>query len=254
MSDFPQHAVAVHHVEPVPRRVRAFFAGAKVLDTTRALYVWEVKGYPAFYIPRADVDESLLVDEHHEHTLSLGSVRRFGLQAGDRSRAGAGRLYSASDVAAVIDHYRFEWDALDAWFEEDERIFVHPRSPYARVDALRSTRRVRIELGGALLAETASPVMVFETGLPTRYYVNRSEVDFARLEASDTTTVCPYKGRTSGYWSARVAGKLHSDVAWTYEFPTTALAPIAGLVAFYNEKVDIVLDGAALERPTAKPS
>ena len=129
---------------------------------------------------------------------------------------------------------------------------MHPRSPYVRVDALRSTRRVRIELDGVVLAESASPVMVFETGLPTRYYLNRSDVDFSLLEPSETVTACPYKGRTSGYWSARVRAQVHSDVAWCYDFPTVALVAIAGLIAFYGEKVDTFLDDQLLERPKTK--
>ena len=98
---------------------------------------------------------------------------------------------------------RFEWSALDAWFEEDEQVFVHPRDPYSRVDALRSKRRVRVELDGVVLADSASPVMVFETGLPTRYYVNRTDVRFENLIPSDTVTSCPYKGMTSAYWSVQ---------------------------------------------------
>jgi uncharacterized protein (DUF427 family) len=138
---------------------------------------------------------------------------------------------------------------LDAWYEEDEQVFVHPRDPYSRVDAVRSTRRVRIEVDGVVLADSSSPVFVFETGLPTRYYLNRTEVDFACLEPTDTETACPYKGRTTGYWSARIGDTVHADIAWTYDFPTRQLLPIAGLIAFYNERVDVFLDGTRLDRP-----
>ena len=92
-------------------------------------------------------------------------------------------------------------------------------------------------------------MLVFETGLPTRYYLPRPSVDLGLLEPSDTVTACPYKGRTSAYWSVRVGDSLHRDLAWSYDFPTRQLLPIAGLVAFYNEKVDITLDGRLLERP-----
>ena len=139
--------------------------------------------------------------------------------------------------------------ALDAWFEEDEQVFVHPRDPYSRVDALRSQRRVRVELDGVVLADSGSPVMVFETGLPTRYYVNRTDVRFENLVPSDTVTSCPYEGMTSGYWSVRAGGVVHKDLAWAYDFPTRQLLPIAGLVAFYNEMVDTYLDGELLDRP-----
>jgi uncharacterized protein (DUF427 family) len=114
---------------------------------------------------------------------------------------------------------------------------------------LRSTRPVRVELDGVVLAESSSPVLVFETGLPTRYYLNRIDVRFEHLTPSATVTACPYKGSTSGYWSARVGDAVHEDIAWAYDFPTRELLPIAGLIAFYNEKVDTFLDGKPLERP-----
>ena len=117
------------------------------------------------------------------------------------------------------------------------------------MDALRSSRTVRVELDGVLLAESSSPVLVFETGLPTRYYVNRTDVRFEHLVPSATVTSCPYKGTTSAYWSVQADGTLHKDLAWAYDFPTRQLLPIAGLVAFYNEMVDTYLDGERLDRP-----
>jgi uncharacterized protein (DUF427 family) len=252
MNDFPSAIVPVNHVEPVPRRIRATFAGHTVLDTTRARYVWEIPYYPQYYIPLDDVRRELLVAEGHTQASRRGSAELHGLRVGDRQRPRAARVYAESPIDGVGGTVRFEWDALDAWYEEDEQVFVHPRNPYARVDALRSTRNVRIELDGVVLAESAVPVMVFETGLPTRYYLNRTEVDFERLVASDTATACPYKGVTSGYWSVRSGETLHADVAWSYDFPTRQLEPIAGLIAFYNEKVDTFLDGRRLERPVTR--
>ncbi len=249
MSDYPQLIIPVNHIEPVPRRVRAVLAGEVVLDTTGALYVWEAPYYPQFYIPLADVDASLLIDEDHPERLGRGPARRHGLRVGETERPGVAHVYGEGALEGLQGTVRFQWDALDAWFEEDERVFVHPRSPYARVDALRSRRTVRVELGGVLLAESDCPVMVFETGLPTRYYLDRTAVDFSHLSATDTVTACPYKGTTSGYWSAVIEGDVHADIAWTYDFPTRQLQPIAGLIAFYNEKVDISVDGVALERP-----
>ena len=159
-------------------------------------------------------------------------------------------MYGEDALEGLAGTVRFEWAALDAWFEEDEQVFVHPRSPYTRVDALRSTRTVWVELDGVLLAESSCPVMVFETGLPTRYYLDRTAVSFEHLIATDTVTACPYKGTTSGSWSARVGERLYEDLAWAYDFPTRQLLPIAGLIAFYNEKVDLTLDGERLQRPT----
>jgi uncharacterized protein (DUF427 family) len=237
------------HVEPVPRRVRATLGGQVVLDTTSARYVWEWSNYPQYYIPLADVQPSVLVDEQHEQKLRLGTARRHGLRVGDISRPGSARVYTDDAAAGLAGTVRFDWAALDAWFEEDEEIFVHPRSPYTRVDALRSTRTVRVELDGVVLASSPSPVMVFETGLPTRYYLNRTEVNAEHLLPTATVTACPYKGKTSDYWSVRVGETVYQDLAWAYDFPTRQLLPIAGLIAFYNEKVDIFLDGAPLERP-----
>jgi len=249
LRDYPQSIVPIDHVEPVPRRIRAWLGARPVLDTTNALYVWEWPNYPQYYIPLADVDADLLVDEHQTEDTRRGPSRLHGLVAGDVVRPGAVHVYTDPVVEGLNNTARFEWSALDRWFEEDEEVFVHPLNPYTRVDARRSTRRVRIELEGLVLAESSSPVTVFETGLPTRFYLNRTEVEFAHLEASDTVTACPYKGRTSRYWSARTGETLHRDLAWAYDFPTRQLLPIAGLVAFYNERVDVVLDGVLLDRP-----
>jgi uncharacterized protein (DUF427 family) len=238
----------VNHIEPVPRRIRAILAGEVVLDTTAAIYLWEWPNYPQYYIPIADVRAELLVDEQHQQKLSRGTARQHGLKVGHVTRPKALRVYGADALPRLAGLARFEWDALDAWYEEDEQVFVHPRNPYTRVDAIRSTRQIRIELDGVVLAESASPVMVFETGLPTRYYLNRTEINLAHLVPSNTVTACPYKGTTSGYWSVQVGDTTHADLAWSYDFPTRQLLPIAGLVAFYNEKVDTYLDGTLLDR------
>ncbi|MFI5100126.1 MAG: DUF427 domain-containing protein [Actinomycetes bacterium] len=249
MTDYPALIVPVDHVEPVPRRIRAVLAGETVVDTTRARYVWERPSYPQYYIPVGDVRPELLVPEAGTAQTSRGTVRMHGLRAAGTSRPAAAHVLTVSPIEGLSGTVRFEWTALDAWFEEDEQVFVHPRSPYTRVDALRSTRTVRIERDGAVLAESSSPVMVFETGLPTRYYLNRAEVDLSHLIRTDTVTACPYKGTTGGYWSARVADRVHPDIAWSYDFPTREMSAIAGLVAFYNERVDTFLDGELLERP-----
>jgi uncharacterized protein (DUF427 family) len=247
--DYPQMNVASGHIEPAPRRVRGYLNGVAVFDTTNALYVWEWPNYPQYYIPIADVNAGVLVDENRDEDLDRGSARRHGLRVGEVSRTGVAHVYGEPSLEGLKGTVRFDWAALDAWFEEDEQVFVHPRNPYARVDALRSTRDVRVEFDGVTLAVAAASVMVFETGLPTRYYLDRTAVNFEHLRATDTVTACPYKGKTSGYWSAVIGDTVHADLAWAYDFPTHQLLPIAGLVAFYNEKVDIVLDGERLERP-----
>ena len=249
MTDYPKMITRINHIESVPRRIRAVHDGQVVVDTLEARYVWEWANYPQFYLPRQDVREGLLVTDDRMEDTPLGSVRWYWLASGGIVGAPAARLVVSSEHPRLIDTYRFDWDALDRWFEEDEEVFVHPRNPYSRVDALRSTRPVRIALDGVVLAESSSPVMVFETGLPTRYYLNRTEVDFEHLVPSETVTRCPYKGTATGYWSAVVGATTHHDLAWSYDFPTRQLLPIAGLVAFYNEKVDTYVDDVLLERP-----
>jgi uncharacterized protein (DUF427 family) len=249
MRDYPKSLAPPEGIEPAPRRVRAVLAGRVVLDTVHALYVWEWPYYPQYYIPLSDVDPDVLVDEHHVQRVKRGVTRLHGLRVGDTERPGSARVYTEEAVEGLARTVRFDWAAMDSWFEEDEEVFVHPRNPYTRVDALRSARTVRIELEGVVLAESSAPVMVFETGLPTRYYLDPGAVRFEHLEPSDTVTACPYKGRTSAYWSVRVGDQLHPDLAWAYHFPTRDLLPIAGLVAFYNEKVDVVLDGEPVPRP-----
>ena len=252
--DYPQTPISVNHVEPAPRRVRGFLGHQLIFDTTSARYVWEIPYYPQYYIPVGDIDPRFLIDEGGHQSTRRGTAQRYGLHAGHQERPGAVRVYGDDAIPGLAGTARFEWSALDTWYEEDEEIFVHPRNPYARVDALRSHRHVRVSLGGVTLAETTSPVLVFETGLPTRYYIDRTDVSFTHLVASPTQTACPYKGITSQYWSVQLDSAQpgpddYKDLAWAYDFPTRQLLPIAGLIAFYNEKVDVEVDGRPLPRP-----
>ncbi|HEX5087609.1 MAG TPA: DUF427 domain-containing protein [Nocardioides sp.] len=240
-ADFPAIADLRDEVQPVPRRLRGVVAGVTVFDTVEAVYAWDTPKYPHYLVPLADVARGHLVDEGRDQRLRRGDVRVHGLRVGDTTIPSAARLYDAGS-GPVTDLVRFDWDALE-WFEEDEQVFGHPRNPYTRVDALRSSRHVRVELGDVLLAESRSPVLVFETGLPTRYYLDRSDLDLRFLRRTDTRTVCPYKGETSDYWTAEVPGRVEVDVAWSYRQPFAALAPIAGLVAFYDDRVDLTVDG-----------
>ncbi|BAX94089.1 DUF427 domain-containing protein [Mycobacterium shigaense] len=250
--DYPQTATERGRVEPAPRRVRGYLGSELIFDTTAARYVWEIPYYPAYYVPLADVRTEFLRDEDHPQRVQFGASRLHSLVASGQTHPSAARVFDPGTDSPVAGTVRFEWDALQ-WFEEDEPIYVHPRSPYTRVDALRSHRHVRVELDGVVLADTESPVLLFETGLPTRYYIDPTDVAFEHLEPSATQTMCPYKGATSGYWSVRVGPPgnqaVHADLAWTYHYPVPAVGQIAGLVAFYNEKLDIAVDGVALPRP-----
>jgi uncharacterized protein (DUF427 family) len=224
-SRYPPHLSEAGFMQPCPRRIRARRGGTTVLDTTGAFYVWEVPHYPAYYVPVGDVDPALL---------DLPSSQSF----------------ESGPFAGLV---HVGWNAVDAWFEEDEEVFGgHPRSPYARVDAMRSSRQIRVEIDAVVLAESTAPVLLFETGLPTRHYIQRTDIDFSALEHTATQTYCPYKGTTSDYWSARIGDALHEDIAWSYAYPAPEVIQIAGLVAFYDEKVDTFLDGVPMSRPRTK--
>jgi uncharacterized protein (DUF427 family) len=140
------------------------------------------------------------------------------------------------------------WDALEHWYEEDEEVFVHPRDPFVRVDALRSTRHVRVERDGQLLAESDAPVLLFETGAPTRYYLPESDVDASLLAGSDLHTGCPYKGFAS-YHDVVVEGRRHPNLFWYYPTPLKEAEQVEGYLAPYNERVDVIVDGQLQERP-----
>ncbi|MCV7196269.1 DUF427 domain-containing protein [Mycobacterium angelicum] len=246
--DYPQMAAARGRIEPAPRRVRGYLGHELVFDTTAARYVWEIPYYPAYYVPLADVRAEFLRDEDHPQKVQFGQSRLHSLVGAGGVHKSAARVFDAGTDSPVAGTVRFEWDPL-RWFEEDEQIYGHPRNPYSRVDALRSHRHIRVELDGVALADTRTPVLLFETGLPTRYYIDPTDVAFEHLEPTSTQTLCPYKGTTSGYWSVRTGETVHPDLAWTYHYPLPAVAPIAGLVAFYNEKLDIIVDGTPLARP-----
>lgn len=154
------------------------------------------------------------------------------------------------DDPAVSDRLVLSWQpgVIDTWLEEEEEVIEHPRDPHKRVEALASSRHVEISLDGIELADSRVPVLLYETGLPTRYYLPRSDVRLDALEPTSNRSRCPYKGTAEEYWS--VPG--HPDaqnVAWSYAAPFPAVGKVAGLVAFYNEMVDIVVDGVPQARP-----
>lgn len=248
MTDYPRALVPVDHVEPVPRRIRATLGGRVVLDTTRALYVWEWPPYPQYYIPLDDIDTDLLVDEGAEEQLPRGTARLHGLRVGQLSRSAAGWLYTSSPIEGLAGTVRFDWRALDSWFEEDEEVFVHPRDPYHRVDILESSRHVRVSVNGEVVAETDRPRILFETGLPPRYYITPEDVREDVLIKSEKNTQCPYKGVAS-YYSVEAGGRHVEDLVWYYPEPISEAAKIKGHLSFFNEKVDLEVDSEGLERP-----
>ncbi|MER7367682.1 DUF427 domain-containing protein [Nonomuraea wenchangensis] len=235
-------------VERTAKRVRAYLGGRAVADTTAALLVWEVPYYPTYYFPLADVEESALkATGATAHSPSRGEGVVHTVTSGAAEAPDAALTYPDSPLEEIRGHVRFEWDAMDAWFEEDEEVYVHPRDPYTRVDILPTSRHVRVEVDGVTVADSRGARVLFETGLPARYYLPKTDVRLDLLERTDTVTHCPYKG-TAEYWS--VNGR--EDLAWSYRTPLPESERIAGLIAFYNEKLDIYVDGELQERPRTK--
>jgi uncharacterized protein (DUF427 family) len=230
-------------VEVGEKRVRGFLGGVPVADTSRPILVWEGPRYPTYYFPAEDVRTDLLSEDGGvAHSPSRGEGRTFTLKVGEREAAGAALRYDESPIEALRNAVRFDWGALDAWFEEDEQVFTHARDPYTRIDILSSSRHVRVELHGTTIAESTSPRLLFETGLPVRYYLPKTHARMELLLPTDTVSHCPYKGQAE-WWSARAGDQIHTDVAWSYRAPFAESQKIAGLIAFYNHMVDLYVDG-----------
>ena len=239
-------------VERGAKRVRAYLGGAVVVDSIAPLLVWEIPYYPTYYFHEDDVHAELVADGGADlRSPSRGDAKTLTVLAGGSRAVGAAARYDDSPVDELRGMVRFQWDAMEAWFEEDEQVYTHPRDPYTRVDILASSRRVRVLLDGVVVAESTSPRLLFETGLPTRYYLPRTHVRMDLLERSPTVTHCPYKGRAET-WSVRVGVVLHEDLAWSYPAPLPESQKVAGLIAFYDEKLDIEVDGVLHERPMTK--
>jgi uncharacterized protein (DUF427 family) len=221
MADELQSLREQWRYEPTPKRVSAKADGRTVLDSERALLVWEPgRKVPDYAVPRDDVDASV---------------------------ASAGR---GLDEAGLPDHLLFAADAFEQWFEEDEPIIGHPRDPFTRIDVRRSARTVRVERAGEVLAESSRPSLLFETGLRVRYYLPREDVAMDLLRPTERRTICPYKGVAS-YFAVRVGEREVSDLVWTYEDPLPDAVAIKDLLAFYDERVDVTVDGEPRERPAS---
>jgi uncharacterized protein (DUF427 family) len=248
----PRSARGSIRIEPGQKRVRAYLGGQVVADTIRPVHVWEIPYYPAYYFPVDDVRaDALTADGGSVHSPSRGDAPTFTVSAGGKSVPEAAWRFADSPIEELRDLIRFDWDAMDAWFEEDEEVFVHPRNPYTRIDILPSSRHIQVQVDGVTVADSTNARLLFETGLPVRYYVPKTDVRLDLLTHTDTVTGCPYKG-TAEYWSVLAGDRVHQDIAWSYPTPLPESERIAGLVGFYNEKVDIVVDGVHQDRPKTK--
>jgi uncharacterized protein (DUF427 family) len=235
--------------EPSHKRVRIFFGGVPVVDTVDALYVWEGPSYPQYYVPRGDVADGVLQPSPTtSRSPSRGTATHFHVVGGGREATDAAWTYDDSPMPELRGRVRFGFDAMDAWFEEDEEIFVHPRSPSTRIQVLPSSRHVAVRVDGLVVAESSRPTFLYETGLPRRTYFSKLDVRMDLLTPTATTTRCPYKGKAS-YWTLTTPDEVHPDWVWSYPAPSRESMQVAGLVAFFDERVDVIVDGVQQARP-----
>ena len=235
-----------------PRRVQVHCGGVVVAESTRTMLLRQHGFLPIYYFPEEDVRTDLLVPtDYTTRSPYKGTASYWHLQTPERTARFAVWSYPQPKPGSpdTRGYYGFDWHSMDAWFEEDERLHVHARDPLLRADALRSTRHVRVEIGGAPIADSRRPVLLFETGLVTRYYLPPEDVREDLLRPSRTYTLCPYKGRAR-YYHLALDGARFEDVAWQYVRPLPAIAAVAGHLAFWNEHEDttILVDGEAIER------
>ncbi len=231
-----------HHVSfvPCPKRVRAVIDGRTVADSLQAGLVLETNHRPVYYFPREDVRTDLLQKtQHRTHCPYKGDASYWTMTVGGRRLENALWSYEAPfpEMAAIKGYLAFCADKVDHWFEEDEEVFGHPRDPYHRIDVRPSTRRVRVHFAGEVVAATQRGLFLFETGLPTRYYIPPADVRMEFLEPTRHGSVCPYKGRAS-YWSLRVGEARAENAVWAYLEPLPECPRIKGLLCFYPEKVE----------------
>jgi uncharacterized protein (DUF427 family) len=256
--------------EPTDKRIRGTLDDHAVVDSTRAMLVWEPKRIvPTYAVPAEDVDGEIApappADPGEPQAtggaatewprlgerpvldpsvpFSVHTTEGEPLTIGARGAARHAAAFRPSDPA-LSGYVILDFAGFDAWYEEDERNVGHPRDPFHRIDIVHSSRHVRVELDGQALAESTEPYLLFEPPLPVRYYLPREDVRTDLLRPSETTSFCAYKGQAS-YWSLENA----DDVAWTYSQPHREAAEVSGRLAFFNERVDVVVDGKPLERP-----
>ncbi len=243
------------HVVDSPRNVRVVFGGETIADSKRVKLLREAEVLPVYYFPAADVHTHWFVPGSRKlHCPYKGEAAYWSLEAPNRTAADATWSYLSplADAAGIKDHFAFDWNKMDAWYEEDEEIFVHPRDPFKRVDAIKSRRHVRVIVDGETIADTRRPTLLFETNQPVRYYIPQEDVRMDLLVPSATRSRCPYKGPAS-YWSVKKGDQLFVDMAWGYMEPIPECPRIKGLLCFFHERgVEIDVDGQNIPAPQTK--
>ena len=241
----------VLYLEDSPRWVRVMLGGETIADSKRVKLLHESGHLPVYYFPEEDVRMEFL--EESDLTTSCpfkGEASYWSVRAGDKVAENAvwGYPEPLESCPPISGYLAFYWQMMDHWYEEDEEVFVHPRDPYHRLDILESSRHIRVRVNEEVVAETKRPKILIETGLPPRYYIPPEDVSQEALVESEKTTRCPYKG-VAAYWSIRAGGERLEDLIWYYPEPIPEAAKIEGHLAFFNEGVDLEVDGKEQQRP-----
>lgn len=251
-ADHPGYRV---DFEPCAKRVRVIAGDQVVADSTVVRLLRETAHTPVYYFPRADVDETLLApSEKTTYCPFKGVASHWHIDLEGRRIEDAVWGYPAPfvETADIKDYLAFYWRKMDAWYEEDEEVFVHARDPHVRIDILHCERPLKVVLAGEIVAQSTRSLLLFETGLPVRYYLPEADVNMAVLTPSSTRSACPYKGEAR-YYSAHVAGQSFPDIVWTYPEPLAEVARIKDRLCFFNERVEaLILDGQVLPKPVTK--
>jgi uncharacterized protein (DUF427 family) len=240
------------YLEPTPKRIRVEVGGELIADSRRAIILHESGLQPTYYFPPEDVRADVLAPtDRHTHCPKKGDASYYTIHAGCEIVENGAWYYPEPlpEAPPVLrDLIAFYFNRMGRWLEEDEEIGVHPRDPYHRIDVLRTERHIRISLDGRLLAETRRALALFESNLPVRWYLPAEDV-VAELQPSDTVTHCPYKGEAR-YHSVKPdnGARGGTDLIWYYPEPLAEVGRIRGLLCFFNEKVDIELDGEPEQR------
>ncbi|CAN9212012.1 unnamed protein product [Alternaria alternata] len=226
-------------IERTARRVRGLFNGKYAFDTLNAHHVWELElRFPQYYVPISSFTSNAKLLRGSAVDGTNGGADLGVLTVGNRD---SNRIL-IFNTGKLKDLVKVDFRAVDQWFEEDMEIYGHPKDPYKRIDILPSSRNVRVAIDGVTLAESSSPLFLLETTLRTRHYLPPTSVNWEYLTPSNTVTLCPYKGRAE-YYNVNIGGKLYRDLVWYYRYPTSESAPIAGYMCFYNELVEVYVDG-----------
>jgi uncharacterized protein (DUF427 family) len=235
----------VLYFEDCPKRVRAVFGGETVVDSRGVKILHETGHLPVYYFPEGDLNADLLEgSDRTTHCPFKGDADYRSVRVGDRVAENAlwGYPEPLESAPPIAGYWAFYAEKMDRWLEEDEEVIGHPHDPYHRVDVLQSSRHVKVSVDGVLVAETGRPKVLFETGLPPRFYLPPGDVRTDLLTPSASTSVCPYKGVAS-YRSLEVGDNLVEDAAWYYPEPFPEAEKVKDHLCFYDEKVTVEVDG-----------